>query len=311
VLNVALGKQAAQVTTGQSHGWRLTLELTRAVFDDIADTLEPEADAMLAESLGTVPLARDAADDPLRVTLFGTGTLAEDPRPARLRGLLGRAGVISGDITVEPVLENDWGKASLASFETMIVGRFAIHGSHQPAPPGRIGLRLDAGAAFGSGRHETTQGCLRALERVARRRQVRVALDIGTGSGILAVAMAKLWPARIVAVDNDPVAVETARETVRHNNRSNRVTLAESDGFRAVRQLSRSRADLVCANILARPLARMAPTFARHVRRSGIVVLSGILASEERIVLGRFRAGGFRLCERISLGAWVTLMLTR
>ena len=165
--------------------------------------------------------------------------------------------------------------------------------------------------AFGSGRHESTQGCLLALDCLAHRRRIRRALDIGTGSGILAVAVARLWPARVLALDSDPVAVATARETARRNGVSNRAAVGLSEGFRKATAGRLGQADLIVANIRAKPIAAMAPAFARHLTPGGIALLSGILTTEERLVLAAFRARGLRLRRRIRLGAWITLTLTR
>ena len=133
---------------------------------------------------------------------------------------------------------------------------------------------------------------------------MRLALDIGTGSGILAVAAAKLWPARVVALDNDPMAVLAARETVRRNALSHRVTAMQGVGFRTGRGRRLGRADLICANIRARPIAALAPVFARHLQPGGVVIVSGLLAAEEPLVLAAFRAVRLGLRRRMRLGDW-------
>ena len=199
----------------------------------------------------------------------------------------------------------------MTRFPPVSVGRLTIVGAHQVPPFWRFVLRVDAGHAFGSGRHESTQGCLLALDWLARRRRVRRALDVGTGSGILAVAAAQLWPARVLALDSDPVAVVTARETVRQNGLSRRVTVVRAEGFRAGTASRLGQADLIVANIRAKPIAAMAPGFARRLRPGGAAVISGLIAAEERLVLAPFRAARFRLRQRMRLGAWVTLILTR
>ena len=171
-------------------------------------------------------------------------------------------------------------------------------------------ISIDAGPAFGSGRHETTQGCLLALDWLARRRRVRRAFDIGTGSGILAVAAARLWPAQVLALDSDPTAVAAARETVRQNALSRRVSVVQGEGFRLRSGVRLGQADLICANIRANPIAAMAPALARHLSPGGAVVLSGLLTTEETRVLAAFRAVRLKLWHRIRLGAWATLILT-
>ena len=292
-------------------GWRLSARLSRAAFETLEAALAENADAVVTETLEAAHPARDAPRDWLRVTLFGTAPPTDDARTERLLALLREAGAALDGTAPQPVRAADWGARSLASFPPVSVGRFTIHGAHQAQPRRRFVLCVDAGAAFGSGRHETTQGCLLALDWLARRRRVRVAFDIGTGSGILAVAAARLWPARVVATDSDPMAVAAAGATVRRNALSGRVRVVLGTGLRARGAARPGRADLICANIRARPVAAMAPACARLLRRRGALVLSGLLASEERFVLAAFRARRLRLRCRIFLDPWVTLILTR
>ena len=298
----------------EARGWRLSVTLGRAAFEALEDALAELADAVVAETVAAAHPARDAPADELRATLFGSGPAANDPRPARLLALLHTAGVATGCTAIEPVDAADWAAQSRASFPPVSVGRFTIVDAHEEPPRGRLVISVAAGAAFGSGRHETTQGCLLALDWLARRRRMRLALDIGTGSGILAVAAAKLWPARIVALDNDPMAVLAARETVERNGLSRQVTVTLGEGFRTrpgPRPGTRlGRVDLICANIRARPIAALAPAFARHLQPGGMVVLSGLLTTEEPLVLAAFRAARLRLRQRIGLGDWSTLILT-
>ena len=291
-------------------GWRLSVTLGRAAFEALEDALAELADAVVAETVAAAHPARDAPTDELRATLFGASPAAEDPRPARLLALLRTAGVATGCTAIEPVDAADWAAQSRASFPPVSVGRFTIIDAHEEPPRGRLVISVAAGAAFGSGRHETTQGCLLALDWLARRGRVRLTLDIGTGSGILAVATAKLWPARVVALDNDPMSVLAARETVGRNGLSRQVTVTQGEGFRTRPGTRLGRADLICANIRARPIAALAPAFARHLQPGGIVVLSGLLTTEEPLVLAAFRAARLRLWRRIRLGDWSTLILT-
>ncbi len=294
----------------EAQGWRLSVTLGRAAYEALEDALGELADAVVAETVAAVHPGRDAPSDELRATLFGAGPAAEDPRPARLLALLRAAGVATGGAAVEPVGAADWAAQSRASFPPVSVGRFTVVDAHDDPPSGRLVISVAAGPAFGSGRHETTQGCLLALDWLARRRRVRLALDIGTGSGILAVAAAKLWPARVVALDNDPMAVPAARETARRNGLSRRVTVTQGEGLRTRPGTRLGRADLICANIRARPIAALAPAFARHLQPGGVVVLSGLLTTEEPQVLAAFCAVRLRLWRRMRLGDWATLILT-
>ena len=294
-----------------ARGWRLSVTLGRAAYEALEAALEDHADAVVAETIEAAHPARDAPSDTVRVAMFGTVPAADDPRPARLLALLRNAGAAVEGAAVEPVRPVDWEAQSLDSFPPIAVGRLAIVGAHQAPPRRRFVISVDAGPAFGSGRHETTQGCLLALDHLARRRPVRLALDIGTGSGILAVAAARLWPARVRALDADPLAVAAARETVRRNALARRVTVLCGEGFRAGGRERLGRADLICANIRAEPIAAMAPAFVRHLSPGGTVVVSGILVSEAPLVLAAFRTVRLRLRQGIRLGDWVTLMLTR
>ena len=285
--------------------------LSRAAFEALEAAVSEHADAVVAETIEASHPIEEAPADLLRVTLFGAASAGDDPRPSQMRALLSEAGVEPDEAVVELVGSADWEAQSLASFPPISVGRFTIAGAHRAVPRRRFALCVDAGPAFGSGRHESTQGCLLALDWLARRRHLTRAFDIGTGSGILAVAAARLWSAQVLVFDNDPVAVATARETVRRNGLSRRVTVMPGDGFRARTAERLGRADLIFANIRAKPIAAMAPGFARHLRPSGAAVLSGLLADEERLVLAAFTTRGLQLRRRIRLGAWVTLILTR
>ncbi|MDE0391074.1 MAG: 50S ribosomal protein L11 methyltransferase [Rhodospirillales bacterium] len=298
-----------------SHGgvenWRLTATLSRSAFEALEAALADHVDAVVAETVAAVRPAQDSPEDRLHVALFGTGATEDDPRPARLLELLRDAGVAHEAMNFKAVGSADWAARSLASFPPFAVGRFMLRGAHEAVPHRRYTLIVDAGPAFGSGRHETTQGCLLALDWLARRRRVRRVLDIGTGSGILAVAAARLWPARVLALDSDPMAVPAARETVRRNALFHRVTVIQGEGFRLHSGVRPGRADLICANIRAKPIAAMAPAFTRHLGPGGAVVLSGLLLGEEPLVLAAFRAVRLRLRHRIRSGDWATLILTR
>ncbi len=298
-------------TCAEAQGWQLQVVLDRAAFEALESALEDLTDAVVAETIEATHPIEEAPADLLRVTLFGAASAGDDPRPSQMCALLSAAGVGPDETAVEPVGSTDWEAQSLASFPPISVGRLTIVGAHQAPPRRRLVLRVDAGPAFGSGRHESTQGCLLALDWLARRRRVYRALDIGTGSGILAVAAARLWPARVLALDTDPLAVVTAWETVQRNGVSRRVTVVRGEGFRTVAVGWLARADLIIANIRARPITAMAPGFARHLRPGGVTVLSGLLADEERLVLAAFRTRGLRLRRHIRLGTWVTLILTR
>lgn len=197
-------------------------------------------------------------------------------------------------------------------FPEQLVGRrFAVRGSHitEPPPPGRMALTLDAGLAFGSGEHGSTRGCLRALERVAHRRPARV-LDMGCGSGILAMAACRLLGRPALAVDIDPWSVRVARQNARLNGLRNRLRAAQGNGWHAS-AVAGAEYDLIFANILARPLCLMAKHLAAHLAPGGTAILAGLLAPQMRAVLAAHRRHGLRLERTIREGNWTTMVLRK
>ena len=212
-----------------------------------------------------------------------------------------------------PIQSDGWLARSNASFAEQRIGRrFAIRGSHvhDPLAPGRITLKLDAGLAFGSGEHGSTRGALRALERVAARGPRRI-VDLGTGSGILAMAAVRLLHRRVVAVDVDPQSVRVARQNATRNQLGPLITTRLADGWRdrAVRQAGPY--DLVLANILARPLRMMAWRLSANLAPGGSAILGGFLHNQFRDVLAAHRRRGLRLDLCLHDVDWTTLVLRR
>jgi ribosomal protein L11 methyltransferase len=223
----------------------------------------------------------------------------------------GRADAVPS-LACERVPPRDWLVASAASFPPMRIGRYFVHGSHHlgGVPAGRIGLRIDAATAFGTGEHATTRGCLLALDALARRRRRRCILDMGTGTGILAIAAAKTWHRPVQARDIDHEAVRVAGVNAARNGVGALVVARRSEGY-VTRGVIGRRFDLVFANILARPLMRMAPRLVRALAPGGIAVLSGLLARQERAVLAAHRAQRLVLMRRIAHEGWHTLMMAK
>ena len=206
-----------------------------------------------------------------------------------------------------------WLARVYASFPEQRIGRrFAIRGTHLsgPAAAGRLSLTLDAGLAFGSGEHGSTRGCLRALERVAWRRPRRI-LDLGTGSGVLALAAAALLRRRVLGVDVEPWSVQAAVGNAVRNGLGPLVRLIQADGCSARAVRASAPYDLVLANILARPLCGNARRLASRLAPAATVILSGLLDSQERMVLAAYRAQGLRLDFRVREGRWSTLVLRK
>ena len=220
---------------------------------------------------------------------------------------------VSAPIRRTPTAAEGWLARSYASFPEQAIGRrFAVRGTHLHGKPtaGRITLTLDAGLAFGSGEHGSTRGCLRALERVAYRRPRRI-LDLGTGSGILAIAAARFLRRRVLATDIEPWSVRVARRNATLNRVGHLVRCRLADGWRHPTVRAGGPYDLVLANILARPLCAMARQLAVRLAPGGTAILSGLLHSQARAVLAAHLRCGLRLEASIRDGAWTTLELRR
>ena len=215
-------------------------------------------------------------------------------------------------MVVEALPTRDWLAENRERFAAFRIGRFRIREPDDPTPcsSGLIDLRVEAASAFGSGRHGSTEGCLRALSLLARR-PIRRPIDVGCGSGILAIAAAKLWRVPVLAADVDPAAVAVARANARLNGVGPLVRVVLADGWRAPSIAEGGPYDLVLCNILARPLKRLAGDLARHIAPGGIAVLAGLLVADGADVLASHRAAGLRLAWRIDVEGWRTLLLRR
>ncbi len=214
------------------------------------------------------------------------------------------------EIAETAMAERDWLAETRRAFPPFRVGRFLVHGSHwrPPAGTGAVALEIDAASAFGTGEHPSTRGCLVALDVLARRRRFRHPLDIGTGSGILAIAAAKLLRRAVRASDIDPGSVVVARHHVRRNGLARWVHATCAPGYRG-RGVRAAHYDLVFANILARPLALMARDLSRVLMPGGVAILSGLLRRQEAIVIAAHRLSRVRLERRIVIDGWSTLVL--
>ena len=213
-------------------------------------------------------------------------------------------------IVEERLPKRDWLAENRRDFPPQRIGRFLVHRSHWHGivPASAIEIEIDAATAFGTGEHPSTRGCLLALHDLARRRRFRRPLDIGTGSGILAIAAARRLHRRVIASDIDPEAVRVARHHARRNGLAGQVRIVRAAGYRS-RALRPANYDLIFANILARPLALMARDLKRAIAPDGVAVLAGLLRRQEALVLTAHRAQGLRLERRVVIEGWSTLIL--
>ncbi|UHS61797.1 50S ribosomal protein L11 methyltransferase [Agrobacterium vaccinii] len=213
----------------------------------------------------------------------------------------------------EVIPDVDWIAKSLEGLKPVRAGRFIVHGSHDrdKVRINDIAIEIEAGQAFGTGHHGTTAGCLEMIEQVLRARTIRNALDLGTGSGVLAIAVAKMRPVPVLATDIDPVAIKVAKENARLNGIVSGMALETAPGFHSDSFRKHGPFDLIIANILARPLIKMAPQLVTHLAPGGTVILSGILASQRWKVLSAYNGMHLSHVRTIWRNGWVTIHLRR
>src|SRR5580692_6001745 len=211
----------------------------------------------------------------------------------------------------ERIAAKDWVRESLAGLAPVTAGRFIVHGAHDRVriPFNRIGIESEAALAFGTGHHGTTRGCLLALDSLCKSLPRRRILDLGTGSGVLAIAAARAMRQPALATDIDGSAVRAARANAVLNRAGSFVEVIKADGVTAPKLRERAPYDLVFANILLRPLQRLAAPLTRLTAPGARVVLSGLLASQANAAIAAYR--GLALERRIDLDGWTTLILVR
>jgi ribosomal protein L11 methyltransferase len=231
---------------------------------------------------------------------------------AAIEGLItaAAAGEAIASLCIAPLADEDWVTLSQGQRGPVHAGRFFIHGSHTRNSRHLLAIEIDAAQAFGTAHHGSTLGCLLALDHLLKRRRFARALDLGTGTGILAIAATRVQRRKAMASDSDPIAVATARENARNNEVGSLVGVVQAAGL-AHPRLRRAQFDLVLANLLMGPLLELAPHLAWALAPRGIAVLSGITNAQSRAVEARYRSLGFMLKSRIILDGWTTLVLGR
>jgi len=273
---------------------------------------------------GRIAQALDETETPpaLSVSYFDLGNArfevsalyATRPDEAVLTALIKRAA--QGDaitpVRIEEVPPADWVSLSQGKRQPVRAGRFLVHGSHDrdAVARNRFTIEIDADQAFGTAHHATTRGCLLALDELVKRGRPDLVLDLGTGTGILAIAAARAFDRPVVATDNDPLAVAIAQDNARKAGVAHQVLAIVAEGL-AHPTLRRLKPDLILANILARPLYDLAPALARRLQPGGIAVLSGLTERQGRALEARYCGHGFVLEKRIILDGWATLVLGR
>jgi ribosomal protein L11 methyltransferase len=240
---------------------------------------------------------------------------AEPPDQDSIRELVGLAAgnEVAQAITFDTVEAKDWVKATLEELVPVRAGRFIVHGHHDRAkvPANKLGIEIEAALAFGTGHHGTTRGCLLLLDHVLKAYAPRRVLDLGTGTGVLAIAAAKALHGNVLASDIDPLSVRVARENARLNGTGDLVETIQAIGFSAPQFATRRPFDLVLANILANPLRQMATAMATHLAPSGLVILSGLLPPQAQGVIAAYRARGIVLLRQLQIEGWSSLLMRR
>jgi len=264
---------------------------------------------VLDERAGAVS-AFETAPEEWRVEAYPPAPVLTPALAAQLALAAAAAGGSLLELGEEKLEDRDWLAENQLTFPPLRIGRFFVHGSHHSGrvPSGAIAIMLDAATAFGTGEHPSTRGCLMALEYLAGRRRFHYPLDIGTGTGILSIAAAKLLHRKVLASDIDRGAMRVARHNLARNGVVRLVRVRRAPGYRD-RAIGKSRHDLVLSNILARPLALMARDLARTLTPGGRAVLSGLLRRQEPIVLAPHRGRGIVLERRLVVDGWSTLVL--
>jgi ribosomal protein L11 methyltransferase len=262
-----------------------------ARLDDLPDFLDQGVYSQFEESA-----------DRIRFEIYVTG----EPSPALVAALQEAMGTA---LAFAPVADEDWVTRSNHAVEPFWAGRFHIVPPHAAGEWSPYRIIIPAGLAFGTGHHETTRGCLLLIEEVLSRRPVRHAIDVGCGTGILAMALAKAGLEDVTATDNDPIAITVTRENMELNGLpAAAMTTLVAEGFQH-EALEGKQYDLIVANILAGPLIALAPDMARHAAPGAEIILSGLLTSQEKEVLAAYAKMGFARRQHFRSGEWSALLL--
>jgi ribosomal protein L11 methyltransferase len=216
-------------------------------------------------------------------------------------------------IVFDTVEAKDWVKASLEDLVPVPAGRFVVHGQHDRPriPPNKLGIEIEAALAFGTGHHGTTRGCLLLLDHVLKAWRPRRVLDLGTGTGVLAIAAARALHEKVLASDIDPPSVQVARDNARLNVAAPLVQAIRATGFAAPQFTAAAPFDLVLANILANPLRQLAAPMVRHLAPSAMVILSGLLTHQAPAVIAAYRARGLVPLRHLRIEGWSSLLLRK
>jgi ribosomal protein L11 methyltransferase len=277
--------------------WKASVQITKSETADVSAAIE----------LASSPQAVLISEEPFEDWAVVEALYIERPDGDLLSRVIGKP------VQVALLPDVDWIKLSQEGLPPVRAGRFFVYGAHDAGtvPHGVIPIRIEAGMAFGTGHHETTALCLSVLSDLAKRRRYRNVLDLGCGTGLLAIGATKLWHRPVLASDIDAVAIEVTRENAVANEAGPLVRGAAADGMQHPAIAASAPFDLILANILAGPLTKLAPDICHALAPGGTLVLSGLLRWQENLVLSFYRAQGLILRQTRRQGSWSALVLER
>lgn len=302
--------------TEQTSVWCLTGELTRKQSEALENSIE-----IIADMHGIFPptcASFEQADTPLwKVDIYFAGK----PDNTFINAVLSHSKLENWQYTEEQVEDRDWVSESQKLLAPVRAGRFFVYGSHDAdkRDPDAVNLQIDAGQAFGTGKHETTSACLELIDKIANAKSPQTVLDIGTGTGVLALAAGMVWPnARITATDIDPIAIDVTRQNLSVNQACERkigepsgIALIVADGVEDALIQDDAPYDIVLANILAGPLIDMAKSITSVLSNDGSLILSGLLITQRDDVVSAYAQQGLEVKNAIESGDWTALHLKR
>ncbi len=287
--------------------WRLALQDDKAAIAAYEAALEDFIPAVL-----TFQVDEDAG-------IWSLEGIGEDEAPADLfktilTNVAAELGRPCPEYTLEPLEQRDWLRENLSSFAPLSVGRFFVHGCHvePPCRSGHVSILVDAATAFGSGEHPTTMGCLLALDAMKRWNvHPKNILDMGCGSGILSIGATKIWPTKATAIDIDVESVRVTKYNMERNQVTDRMVAEAGNGYHSPLARQNGPYDLILANILAKPLMRMAPDLRRNLLPGGYAILSGLLTTQEAMVMAAHKVQNLHKVATFRHRGWSTLVLQR
>ena len=280
--------------------------LARQTAIELSDVLEA---CPWPEALAVSMVETDEAGDLWRIeAIYG-----DEPDSTGIDDALRRAGLDHAGLAIAAVPQKDWVRESLAGLAPVVAGRLFVHGNHDRhlRPSGSISIEIDAGLAFGTGHHNTTRGCLVALQTVLKSHKPKNCLDLGCGSGVLAIAACKLTGITAIASDIDEAAVTVTRDNARLNGTAHLMRCVTATGLNHPAISAHAPYDLIMANILARPLISLAPAIAGALSPDGRLILSGLTGEQVRMVRAAYLTQGLSVIDTLLDDNWATLTLAQ